>query len=306
MKILKIFCITTAFIFMMIGHIIGQEITKEVCPEDTLINGKMVWEETDEFNADIIQCIEILDGGENITTQEIKKAMEKLEWYGELALEELLIVLENRDKDDSNNIIQRWNTYQVLGDIGCTKAINPLKKLIEDNALSTKEKELAEESLRRLEKPRVLYQRTYYSKNDFVIYAFSVRILDYEKKSINYLLSALKAYNWEVRLDALAALLEIEEKMQVDPIIQLLKDNREDIRLNAVAVLAVYKDKSAYNPLINVLQDDSWAVRNNAIKALGAIGDPNAIDHIEKLKKDPDSSVRDNAKKIIRILKKRK
>lgn len=264
------------------------------------------WEKKDKHGVEIAQCIEILGGGENITTQEIKTVMEKLDWYGELALEKLLIVFENRDKEDANNIARRMNTITVLGDIGCNKAINPLRKLVDGNALSDEERRHAEESLRRLEEQRVIYQRAAYSLNDIVIYAFSARLIDYEKKSINYLSNALKAYNWEVRLDALAALLEIEEKMNVAPIIQLLKDDHEDIRLNAAAVLAVYKDKRALHPLIKTLQDDSWAVRKNVIKALEAIGDPSAIDHIEKLKKDPNDFVRDSANKAIRILEKKK
>jgi HEAT repeat protein len=306
MKKLKRTFITTTIFFIGCSLVIGQEITKEVISKDTSKTEKEVMKKKNEHEMEINQCIEILGGGENIKKQEIETAMEKLEWYGELSLGKLFKVFENIDKEDLSNINRRMNSITVLGNIGSKKAINPLKELVDGNAIIDLEKEQAEKALKRLEEQRVLYNRASYSSEDAVIYAFSARIIDFKKKSIDYLSNALKAYNWEVRLDALAALLMIKEKMNVNLIIQLLKDEHEDIRQNAAAVLAVYKDKNSFNPLIEALQDEATWVRYNVIKALEAIGDPNAIVHIEKFKKDSNENVRDSAKKAIKILEKRR
>jgi len=263
-------------------------------------------EKTEDYKSVIAQCIEKLGGGENIKTEEIRAVMSTLDLYGDLAIDSLLEVLENKDKQDAENIVRRFNTITVLGEIGDKRAIKPLKKLIEGEARNDQEKELAEKSLIRLEEQRILYQRANYTPEDIVIYAFGPRYLNYKKRSIDFLCKALEAHNWEVRLDALAALLFIEEKMDVEPIIKLLKDEHEDIRANAAAVLAIYKDKSSVNSLIEALKDEEEGVRENAIKALEAIGDPSAIEHIEKLEKDQIKYVRDSAKKALKILKKKR
>lgn len=259
----------------------------------------------EEGEPEIVQCIEKLGGGNNIKTEDIRAAMETLDWYGDIAEDFLVEVFKNRDKGDVHNITRRLNSITVLGKIGNKRAIEPLKKLIEGEALNDKEKQIAEKSLARLEEQRILYQRANYVPEDIVIYAFGPRFSNYMKKSIDFLRRALEAYNWEVRLDALAALLNTEEKTETEPVIKLLKDEIEDVRLNAAAVLAMYKDKNSVEPLIKALQDESWAVRGNAVKALAAIGDSRAIEHIDRLKRDPKDYVRESAKKAINILKKK-
>lgn len=252
----------------------------------------------------IVKCIKILGGGENIKAEDILNAMDTLDWYGPMAIDPLIQVLESTEKNDEFSIARKLNIIRVLGWIGDKKASEPLKEIRDSEKSSNKEKEFAKESLNHLEKQRIWFNRKSYQSNDIVIYALTKRSWKNEKKSIDFISNALKAFNWEVRLEALVALLFSSEKTDIAIIIKLLKDNSINIRVNAAAVLAIYKDSTSLDALIGALNDKAWSVRLNTIKALIAIGDSKAIESIKKLKKDPDKLVRESARKALKILKK--
>lgn len=255
--------------------------------------------------------IGILGGGENIKTEEIQLAMDVLDWYGPLSMDHLLNVFDSKDKTDNhniNNITRRLNTITVLAKIGDKRAVEPLKKIIESEALVEQEREAAEKALKNITEQRILYNRLgikhFYDQEEFVVYALSTRLSDYENKSIDFLMKALESYNPEVRIDALAALMKNKYIVDTDIFVQFLKNENEDVRLNTSALLSSQKEKSCIPALIEALDDSSSFVKMNSIKGLIAIGNSGMISQIEKLKDDPDELVRNSVNTAISFLQK--
>ena len=249
----------------------------------------------------LTDCVEMLGTEGNL--KKLTFTEEILDWYGDISVDYLSKVFNNKNEKDPQNLNKRLNAIVLLGKIGSKAAIQQLKELIKDQTLNDEEKIEAENSLKKLEEPRIfekIYSYKFFTKFDDKLFSnHSYRLSDYKEKPIEFLLKALDAYNYEVRLDALASLLENNYIIETSKIIKFLNDEHEEIRLNVIAILALYRDKNSIDAIINALNDSSHLVRLNSIWALKIFSNSSVIGTLENVINDQNSLVRDAATEVI-------
>ena len=99
------------------------------------------------------------------------------------------------------------------------------------------------------------------------------------------LVSALKDWDWRVRISAAEALGKLGDKRAVQPLLAALKDERSDVRAQAAMALGKLRDPQAFDALVAATRSD-YVVQCGAVTALGDLGDPRAIEVLERLLAD--------------------
>lgn len=166
----------------------------------------------------------------------------------------------------SSDINTRINAIENLGELGDSRAIVPLSKLLNDPIEQIRD--CAIWNLGLLKAGNVLIE------------------------NLNHELESVRKYVIEV-------LGNIEEQTALEPLIELLKDANDEIRANSAWSLGKLENKKAFKPLIESLNDDYSEVRENATWALGKLNDIRAIPFLLKAMHDPDEIVQNNAKESI-------
>jgi HEAT repeat protein len=116
-----------------------------------------------------------------------------------------------------------------------------------------------------------------------------------DARAVEVLIATLEDEDKDVRVTAREALEKIGSPA-VGPLISAIKAENTNVRINAVWVLGDIKDDQAVEPLIAALQDeDNEVVRQNAAYGLGQIGHPRAVEALILALKDEYEPVRKNA-----------
>ncbi len=106
-----------------------------------------------------------------------------------------------------------------------------------------------------------------------------------QRRSVKYLLQALKDSDWWVRSRAADALGKIGGPKVIEAVLQLVQDKDEDIRRAAIEILNQTKDERAVDHLIQATRDNDWWVSERAIDALAEIGSKRAMPRLLEMLK---------------------
>ncbi len=197
---------------------------------------------------------------------------------GGTRLVNLLIALIKND--DDSIYIQRVRSIDALGEIGDSRAVEPLIAAHKDSMLRRQ----AAEALGKIGDPRAVEPLIPTLRDDFAnqtakalaeIAKASCKTGDL--RAINLLITALKDYNKNVRSGALMALRLIGDPLAVEPLIAALKDDDSDVSCVAACALGEIGDPRTVEPLIAALKDDDSDVSCVAACVLGEAGDSRAI-----------------------------
>jgi HEAT repeat protein len=126
-----------------------------------------------------------------------------------------------------------------------------------------------------------------------------------DKKSRQGLIGLLRDPDPDVRIDAAAALGQLQVTEAVDPLLGNLENDPEgDVRIEAVKALSRIRSKKAVEPLIRCFKADGypeldqmvddaeygacWEVQSQALNALGEIGDQRATEPVMEALEDED------------------
>jgi HEAT repeat protein len=156
----------------------------------------------------------------------------------------------------------RYGAANVLGEIGDSRAVEPLIRTLSDANSSVRSR--AAWALGKIGDPR----------------------------AAGPLIQALNDSDSWVKLLAASALSEIGDTTAVDPLIRDLNSTNSSVRKDAAWALGAIGDPRAVDPLILALKDEDSYVRDAAAVSLGAIGDPRALDPLIAALEDKGPSVR--------------
>jgi len=178
----------------------------------------------------------------------------------------------------------RWRAARALGEIGDVRAVEPLAKALGD---SDKVRRYATEALGRISDSRVvepLIEALVDSKNQVRRYAAEALGRTGDLRAVEPLIKALEVDSNEyARRYAAEALGEIGDPRAVKSLINALADGGEFVRRYAVEALGRIGDLRAIEPLIKALEVDSNEyARRYVAKALGEIGDLSAVEPLIK------------------------
>ena len=143
---------------------------------------------------------------------------------------------------------QRSEAARILGDIGNTKAIPPLAKLL------------------KLNDPQV---------NESVTYSLK----KFGELSTPYLIDMLRENSLQTRCSAAKILGEIGDCIAINPLVEILKTDKIEAKDAATEALVKMK-KSATKPLLECLKNKDPKVRHRAADGLGRIGDVRAVESL--------------------------
>ena len=143
----------------------------------------------------------------------------------------------------------RYNAARVLGEMGDSKAVEPLIDVLKND------------------------------KNGSVCITATDALIEIGDVATDALIKSLDHEKVNVRCDATRALGEIGNKKCVDKIINMLYDEWVNVRIYAVTSLGKLNDKKAVPALIDVMKNRSEndLVRAGAAAALGVLRDQRAL-----------------------------
>jgi|GEM_PF-1058475 len=174
----------------------------------------------------------------------------------------------------------RWHAAEVLGDIGDTRAVEPLIGLLADEEETVKR--TAIESLGKLRDVRALepIARMFGPKDEtlsnFALRATIIRSLgNFGPAAIDELIRMLKSDDVTVWVFAVESLKRIG-KPASPALIEVLNYQSTWTRQNAIELLGEFREIQAIEPLISLLDSPDIFVRDEAIKSLKLIGKPAA------------------------------
>lgn len=167
---------------------------------------------------------------------------------GILALNILIKILEDNNHGRNQQQL-RLVTATALGEIGDSKALNPLVNIIKSSKESLLLKVRSITALGRLS----------------------------DKRAINPLLECLNDPVAVIRAEAVKALSTLgnyigDHQHILKPISNLIRDNDRDVRLIVVQTLQIFKEKTAADSLVAALNDSDPLVRSEAEKGLSNMG----------------------------------
>jgi len=99
---------------------------------------------------------------------------------------------------------------------------------------------------------------------------FTIRntIKNHKPKSIQSYINDLNDKSYNVRLNAIKALGEFNDKRIIEPLISALKDENAKVRKNAAITLGKSGDEKAIEPLLSAIPDEDWHVNTAIINEL--------------------------------------
>ncbi len=146
-----------------------------------------------------------------------------------------IVALKSEDK------FVRWAATRILGEMGNSRAVEPLITALKD-------------------------------RDGVVRWTAAVALSAIkDPKAVEPLIAALRDENRGVRGDAAWALAEIKDPRAVEPLIHALEDEDASVRRAAAWILGELKDPKAVEPLIAALKDEDKYVRGAAQGALKKI-----------------------------------
>ena len=101
---------------------------------------------------------------------------------------------------------------------------------------------------------------------------------DMDKELSNIFKIAAKDPTPGIRLTAISALLDLEDRSALGIFTEALLDERANIRLKAIEAMMLYKDKSTIPVLIKTLDDKNIAVAQGAMEALANFKDKQVVE----------------------------
>lgn len=200
---------------------------------------------------------------------------------GAEAVEPLIAALDN----DSWQV--RAGAVRALGEIGDSRAIDPLSALIEGG-------EPGERPTSREAVPRVTAAG---GAGESYVRSAAVAALGQigGPRVVPALIVRLKDPDPRVREAAVTDLGKLDDPRVVEAIAASLKDDSSSVRMSAAAALRRRKDAGAVEALIAALDDEDAFVRSGAVRALGEIGDRRAVEPLIGCLDDPHVRVRSDA-----------
>ncbi|PLS68895.1 MAG: glycosyl transferase family 2 [Cyanobacteria bacterium M5B4] len=122
-------------------------------------------------------------------------------------------------------------------------------------------------------------------------------------EAADQLFAALNSPHLDVRCAVIGAIAQVA-KENLDPsacnvLIQALNDREELIRVEACAALGQLNYPPAFPHLLNCLQDEALEVRKTAITSLGKLGNPEALSALQPFLSDESVTLRTLAKLAI-------
>ena len=208
-----------------------------------------------------------------------KEAIKLLVKLGQPAVDPLIHALNDKHSG------VRKNAAEALGEIGDTRAIDPLMTtLLEDDDGTVRK--CAAEALGRIGDSRSLKALTIALRDrkskvqESAGEAVQVIINNLKTKhELTTLHVSLKSRETVVRRMASKALSELKDPLSVDSLIEALNDNDSQVQRNVVGALKGI-GKPAVVPLSAFLRDDNPALCLEVIKLLGEIGDNTAVGYL--------------------------
>lgn len=218
------------------------------------------------------------------------------------AVEPLIKALE-----DSGNVVRRY-AAEALGKIGDKRAVEPLIKALKDshykvcnNAADSdyRMRDSAAEALGKIGDKRAF--ELLIRTHLRVSSCLPASLLEKisNEETVELLIKALEDMDCVVRWSAAETLGEIGDKRAVEPLIKVLGDEDWLVRKNAAEALGKIGDARAIEPLINTLGDSKENVRRDSEKALKEIGSEKAVEPLIKALMDGNEFARCNAASIL-------
>jgi HEAT repeat protein len=117
------------------------------------------------------------------------------------------------------------------------------------------------------------------------------------------LISATHDSDWEVRKEALSAL--VKSGRNVEAMLQAIRFNSAELRELAAVRLGETGGSQAVDALIGALKDEEELVRLRAVNALAKIKDPSAKEPLQKATEDKDPQVSKAAQVALEAMERR-
>ncbi|HLE18607.1 MAG TPA: HEAT repeat domain-containing protein, partial [Syntrophales bacterium] len=208
----------------------------------------------------------------------------------------LISALEDQDPD------VRLGAILLLGSLGDAKAVEPLRKLLDDpdpefrthaknaiNEIEAPEKQKKLGFSAKMDLPQkpivvggtispqvvVIPPEPEQKEKEFGDSPIPPKVVD-----LNPMIVRLKSGDPKIRQEAADVLGDSGNLKAVDPLIPSLKDKDEYVRQAAARALGKLKDRKAVEPLIDNLKDPDIKVRAFALWSLGEIQDPGAVEPV--------------------------
>jgi len=179
-----------------------------------------------------------------------------------------------RDPDFS----ARWHAAEVLGDIGDTRAVEPLIGLLADEEDTVRR--TAIDSLGKLKDVRALLPiARMFGPLDETLSSFTLRATiikslgNFGPAAIDELIRMLKSGDLTIWVFASNSLKQIGKRAS-PALIELLRHRATWPRQTAVELLGEFREVEAIEPLIRLLDDRSLLIRDEAMNSLTLIGKP--------------------------------
>lgn len=209
------------------------------------------------------------------------------------ALQPLIIALKDNDQD------VRYSAARALGDLKASAAVEPLIYALNDKSGIVRE--IAAFALRELNDrssiPHLIYALK--DKERDVRRQASLALAQLgDEITIKTLIEALNDNDPNLRESAARALGwfgwygKFDEYEIVKPIQNLLNDKQIEVRLSAIWALGQLDNKNIRPTLIHTLADPNPEIRGAAAEALGELGDASAIQPLINALSDEESNVR--------------
>ena len=185
----------------------------------------------------------------------------------------------------------RESAAQALGEIGDSRAVEPLSSALNDEDLVVAM--AARDALIKIGAPAVEPLLGVLKEGDKEARKRAAAALGkIGAPAVESLLAALKSDDNVVRKTAVEALGKMGIPAVVEPLLAALKDEDKAVRKSAVVALGEIGDAQAVEPLCSALQDEDKAVRKSAVEALGELGDARAVEPLCSALQDEDRDVR--------------
>ena len=184
-------------------------------------------------------------------------AVDALVKIGVPAVDALIVSLKDKDK------WVRSQAVSALGNIGDTRAIEPLIEALKEDEGYGYVREAAANALVKIGLP-----------------------------AVDALIVVLKDKDKWVRWWAVHALRDIGSTRAVEPLLVALKDEDSSVQSATTYALGDIRDPIAVEPLIVTLKDRDWEVQCGAAEALGEISDARSLDAVTKLMQEADGSLK--------------
>jgi len=218
------------------------------------------------------------------------------------------------EKLDDYYVIVRQYSAEALGEIGDTKAVEPLiKALTSDNDAGVRW--FSARALGKIGDPKAVELLIKYltDSNEFVRKSVVVALGEIgDTKAVEPLIKALTDNNnaADIRRSVVEALCKIKGAKAVEPLSQVLNNDKDvDVRKLVIDILCEIRDTKSFEALIEAFTNDNSAGDNNAgvrssiVSALGKLKNRKAVELLNQaLNTDSDVSVRlESAKALSEI-----